>query len=78
MLRRVERRGECFGEIALLRDVTRTATVTATTPLRLLSLRRDDFLAAIGAHLRSAHEAQTIAAERLPVTAPPPHQTVGS
>ena len=78
VLRRVERRGECFGEIALLRDVTRTATVTATTPLRLLSLRRDDFLAAIGAHLRSAHEAQTIAAERLPVTAPPPHQTVGS
>lgn len=42
--------GSGFGEIALVRDVPRTATITAITPTLLHSVRRADFLTALSGH----------------------------
>jgi ATP-binding cassette subfamily B protein len=44
--------GEHFGEVALLKDVVRTATVRALEPTDLLSLGRGDF-AAVARHLKA-------------------------
>lgn len=58
-------RGDAFGEIALLHDVPRTATCTATATTHLYALERDDFLAVVTGHARAADEAHQLAAERL-------------
>jgi MFS family permease len=57
--------GSSFGEIALLRDVPRTASVRAVTNARLLVLERDVFLSAVTGHVRSRAAAETVVAERL-------------
>lgn len=61
--------GDFFGEIALLRDVPRTATVRAEEELQLYALERDDFLAAVTGHAPSRAAADSIVAARLPAGA---------
>lgn len=46
--------GRGFGELALLHDVARTATVVAATDLDLLAFGREQFLQAVTGHARSA------------------------
>ena len=62
--------GDVFGEIALLRDVPRTATVRAASAAEMLTLGRDDFLAAVTGHPTSAAEADLVVATRLAALRP--------
>jgi len=62
---RSEGPGECFGEIALLKDVPRTATIRATCQTLLLALSRDHFLDAVTGQARSSHSARAVADARL-------------
>jgi MFS family permease len=57
--------GDFFGEIALLRDVARTATVTAASEVRLLALDRDEFVAVVTGHPDSNAAADAAIATRL-------------
>jgi MFS family permease len=57
--------GGFFGEIALLRDALRNATVTARTRVRLYALERDDFLEVVTGHKQSAEAADAVTRERL-------------
>ena len=58
-------RADYFGEIALLRDVPRTASVTASVDSRLYALTRDDFLAAVTGHAAAHAAGERVAEQRL-------------
>ena len=58
-------RGDAFGEIALLQDCARTATVIARGDGTPYALERDDFLAAVTGHPQARTEAAAVAAARL-------------
>ncbi len=57
--------GAHFGEIALLRNVPRTATVTAHSKARLHALNREDFLGAVTGNASSAALAEAVVRDRL-------------
>ena len=64
-VRRTLGEGESFGEIALVHDVPRTATVKTVCPTRLLALDREHFIAALTGNVRSREVAVATSDERL-------------
>ncbi len=65
-LRDVTEPGEGVGEIAILRDVPRTASVFATGPSTLLAIDRAPFLAAVTGHPDAYAAADAVVAARDP------------
>jgi cyclic nucleotide-binding protein len=63
--------GDFFGEIALLRDTPRSATVIALTDSEVYILERGEFIAAITGHSMSAEAATQIIEQRLAATVGP-------
>jgi MFS family permease len=57
--------GDFFGEIALLRDVPRTATVRALEPLQLWALERELFISVVTGHAPSLEAAESVVGARL-------------
>lgn len=62
--------GDPFGEIALLRNVPRTATVTAPEGGRVYVLERADFLSAVNGTVGGATAADELATSRLRIASP--------
>ena len=64
---RHESDGDFFGEIGLLRDIPRTATITAERDTVLQVLERDDFLAAVTGQREARSAAEAIVGRRIAV-----------
>jgi len=62
--------GDYFGEVALLLDQPRNATVTAVTDLRVFVLERDEFLRVLTGHGGVELKARSVAAERAVIDEP--------
>ena len=58
-------RGDGFGEIALLRDVPRAATVRVISDAVLLAVDREPFLTAVTGHAATRDRASSITATHL-------------
>jgi CRP-like cAMP-binding protein len=70
-LRIADEHGDGFGEIALLYDVPRTATVIATGASVVVAIDRADFLEVLTGHDQSRRVAERAATERRARTAAP-------
>jgi len=57
--------GDSFGEIALLRRIPRTATVTALSRLEVRTLAREEFLAGVTGNPESVERAEDVVSTRL-------------
>ena len=57
-------RGEGFGEIALLEEVPRTATVIATEPTEVYCLQKAPFILALTGHATAKSTASSVIAKR--------------
>ena len=62
--------GDHFGEIALIRNCVRTATVRAVADSKLYALERDDFLAAVTGHPGARAAGDAVVEERLGTRSP--------
>jgi hypothetical protein len=60
--------GDSFGEIALVRNVPRTASVVAIGPVDVFALDRDAFCGAVSGDLRSSRAAEEVVERRLAET----------
>ena len=60
--------GDFFGEIALIEDMPRTATVTAATPLRFFVLTRQSFRSLLAQQPELEEKVNAALAERLRAT----------